>query len=232
MKVAFLCLLSVLSGSFPAYAQSVDKNYLLGRFEPRDDLRFVKPSDHHTEGAARSQFLRRETYEAFIQMAEAAQKDGVTLTIISSTRNFYQQKGIWERKWDAESSISDEAERARKILLYSSMPGTSRHHWGTDIDLNNLNNEYFESGEGLKIYSWLTSHAHEFGFCQPYTAKRDGRTGYEEEKWHWSFTPLANEFLGLYKTMINVTDIKDFQGSQTAQRIDVIRNYVEGVACK
>ena len=32
------------------------------------------------------------------------------------------------------------------------MPSTSRHHWGTDLDLNNLNNSYFTSGKGKKIY--------------------------------------------------------------------------------
>ncbi len=64
------------------------------------------------------------------------------------------------------------------------MPG-ARHHWGTDFDLNALNNAYFNTKDGKRIYDWLTQHAAEFGFCQPYTAKGgpDGRPiGYEEEK--------------------------------------------------
>lgn len=213
-------------------SQPVDKAYLLGRFNPETDSRFVKPADEHTAGAARSQYLRKETYEAFVRMAGAAARDGIILVIISATRNFETQKGIWERKWKQESAINDEPDRARKILLYSSMPGTSRHHWGTDVDLNNLNNEYFESGEGLKIYQWLTAHAHEYGFCQPYTAKDQGRTGYEEEKWHWSYTPLANDFLKRYTYTVSLSDITDFLGANTAASIDVIKNYVEGVACK
>ncbi len=213
-------------------SQPVDKAYLLGRFNPESDSRFVKPADEHTAGAARSQHLRKETYEAFVRMAGAAAQEGISLVIISATRNFETQKSIWERKWKQESAIADEAGRARKILLYSSMPGTSRHHWGTDVDLNNLNNEYFESGEGLKIYQWLTAHAHEYGFCQPYTSKNNGRTGYEEEKWHWSYTPLANEFLRIYTHSVSLSDITDFLGANTASGIDVIKNYVEGVACK
>lgn len=213
-------------------AQDVDKNYLLGKFNPHQDARFVQLDDQYTGGSAKGAYLRKETYEAFIRMAEAAKADGVNLVIISATRNYFQQKAIWERKWMAEASIKNEADRAKKILLFSSMPGTSRHHWGTDMDLNDLNNEYFDSGEGLKIYEWLNAHAHEYGFCQPYTSKVNGRTGYEEERWHWSYTPLSIPFLEAYKNTIKLTDIKDFLGSDTATRLDVINNYVDGVACK
>ena len=213
-------------------AQDVDKNYLLGKFNPYQDARFVQLADQYTGGSAKGAYLRKETYEAFIRMAEAAKADSVNLIIISATRNYFQQKAIWERKWMAEASIKNEADRAKKILLFSSMPGTSRHHWGTDMDLNDLNNEYFDSGEGLKIYEWLNAHAHEYGFCQPYTSKVNGRTGYEEERWHWSYTPLSIPFLEAYKSTIKLTDIKDFLGSDTATKLDVIVNYVDGVVCK
>jgi LAS superfamily LD-carboxypeptidase LdcB len=227
MKPILLVLLVFLAGS-----RQPDKAYLLGRFNPETNPRFVKPADTHTAGAARSQYLRKETYEAFVKMAEAAATDGVALVIISATRNFETQKSIWERKWQAEAAIADEAERAKKILLYSSMPGTSRHHWGTDVDLNDLTNEYFESGEGLKIYRWLTAHAHAYGFCQPYTSKAGGRTGYEEEKWHWSYTPLSVPLLEAYKNTVSLKDIRGFRGSETAAQLDVIKNYVDGVACR
>jgi D-alanyl-D-alanine carboxypeptidase len=228
MKLSYFLCIILVSG----FSQQPDKSYLLGRFNPETDPRFVKPADVHTAGAARSQYLRKEAYEAFVNMATAAAKDGVTLVIISATRNFEVQKSIWERKWQAEASVADEAERARKILRYSSMPGTSRHHWGTDMDLNDLTNEYFESGEGLKIYQWLTAHAHQYGFCQPYTSKMGGRTGYEEEKWHWSYTPLSNSLLEAYKKTVTLSDLTGFMGSGAASKLDVITNYVDGVACR
>lgn len=59
-------------------------------------------------------------------------------------------------------------------MLYSSMPTTSRHHWGTDMDINSVEPEYFESGQGLLEYNWLKANAHKFGFCQPYSPKDDG----------------------------------------------------------
>jgi zinc D-Ala-D-Ala carboxypeptidase len=173
-------------------------------------------------------------------MSDAARKDGVDLVIISATRNFDSQKRIWENKWQGRTmvegknltTVKDHKERARLILLYSSMPSTSRHHWGTDMDLNSLENSSFEHGEGLKIYQWLKTHASEFGFCQPYTSKSDGRTGYEEEKWHWSYLPLSGQFLEDYIRKVTYKDIKGFLGSDVAPSIDVIKNYVGGVACK
>jgi len=221
-------------------AQSVDKNYLLGKFDPSTHSQFVKLQDEHTQGSGRGAYLRKETYDAFVKMSEAAKKEGVNLVIISATRNFDSQKRIWENKWEGRTkvegknltTVKNKKERARLILLYSSMPSTSRHHWGTDMDLNNLENSFFETGEGLLIYQWLTAHAAEFGFCQPYTAKKDGRTGYEEERWHWSYLPLSGEFLEQYKKLVVYSDIKGFAGSEVAKDMQVIKKYVEGVACK
>jgi LAS superfamily LD-carboxypeptidase LdcB len=218
----------------------IEKNYLLGKFDPATDSRFVQLTAAHAQGSALNGYLRKETFEAFQKMAAAAKKDGITLTVISATRNFDSQKKIWENKWNGKTkvegkdltTITDLNERARLILLYSSMPGTSRHHWGTDMDLNSLDNNYFASGKGLKTYQWLTQHAAGFGFCQPYTPKDQGRTGYEEEKWHWSYLPLSKVFLTEYQIQITDNDIAGFAGSETASSLDVIANYVKGVACR
>nr|MCU0368233.1 D-alanyl-D-alanine carboxypeptidase family protein [Cyclobacteriaceae bacterium] len=70
------------------------------------------------------------------------------------------------------------------------------------------------------------------GFCQPYTSKSGGRTGYEEEKWHWSYLPLSGEFLKQYNKQMQYADIKGFAGSEISKSLDVITQYVNGVACK
>lgn len=235
-----LLSIALLSTVNFALGQSSEKDYLLGRFDETNDARFVRLSEAYARGSAVGKYLRKETYEAFVKMAGAAQKEGVNLFIISATRNYESQKTIWENKWEGRTlvegknltTISDLSERARMILLYSSMPGTSRHHWGTDMDLNALENSYFESGEGLKIYQWLLAHAAEYGFCQPYTSKAQGRTGYEEEKWHWSYLPLSSELLKKYVKTIRHSDIKGFKGSEVAKSIKAIDKYVQGVSCK
>jgi hypothetical protein len=109
------------------------------------------------------------------------------------------------------------------------MHGTTRHHWGTDIDINSLENSYFKSGAGKKLYDWMLLHAAEYGFHQTYTDKSKGRTGYEEEKWHWSYLPLSGPFLEEYKKQISYTDITGFSGSQVAAELKVIETYVQGI---
>ncbi len=212
-------------------------NYLTGRFDPVEQADFVRfgPPYADEEGY----FLHRLTFEAFAKMRKAALQDGIRLTIISATRPFARQKVIWEAKWTGKRSvegknlakaIKNPVERAKTILRYSSMPGTSRHHWGTDIDLNALENSYFEKGEGLKTYQWLQAHAAEYGFCQVYTAKGPKRPhGYEEEKWHWSYLPLARKLTALAKNELKDEDIKGFLGAETAPQIKVVEHYVLGI---
>ena len=107
------------------------------------------------------------------------------------------------------------------------MPGSSRHHWGTDVDLNSFDNSWFEAGPGLNIYNWLSKHAREYGFCQPYSAGRPA--GYLEERWHWSYMPVSQKLTSLAKKELKNEMIKGFLGSETAVMIDVVKNYVLGI---
>lgn len=214
----------------PVAPLAVDVAYLTGKFDPTKHPDFVKiPATHTTKPDA---WLRREAWEAFARMAAEAKKEGITLTIVSATRTFSQQKNIWEGKWQRFAAEAPApAARARKIMLYSSMPGTSRHHWGTDIDLNDLNNASFEgNGRYHKMYTWLVTHAAAYGFGQPYTPKGADRPhGYEEEKWHWSYLPLSKSFLKAYNQHLTDPDIKGFVGAETASEIEVVKHYVNGI---
>jgi len=110
------------------------------------------------------------------------------------------------------------------------MPGTSRHHWGTDIDLNNFNNAYFEKGQGLEIYQWLVINAPKYGFCQVYTEKNSARPeGYNEEKWHWSYLPIAQQLTELARREMNDELVSGFKGAATCAQIGVVEKYVLGI---
>ena len=153
--------------------------------------------------------------------------------IRSATRNFDYQKGIWERKWERPQYMGWQAvDKARDILTYSAMPGASRHHWGTDIDFNSFENDWFESGEGAEVYAWLTAHAGEYGFHQVYDDKSTGRTGYELERWHWSFLPIAGPMLTAYNRLVSGGDLTGapFSGAETADSLAVLRDFVNGLA--
>ena len=216
-----------------------EMDYIMGKFDPTTHPDFTVIPAKYRDGEIR--YLRKDVLDAFIIMYEAALKDGVQLKILSATRNFDYQKRIWENKWtgktilednvNAARDIADPELRARKILKYSSMPGTSRHHWGTDIDLNNFNNSYFASGEGLKLYNWMKGHAQEYGFCQPYSEMGTDRTsGYNEEKWHWSYMPLASVLTEQASLYFDNEMVTGFMGSETAVSIDMLHNYILGIS--
>lgn len=222
-----------------------EKNYLMGKFEPSKNEDFVLiPSQYLTEGKIGTEmYLRKEVLEAFIKMRESALLEKIDLKIASATRNFDYQKNLWEKKWtgytlvngkDLSKTILNGLERFKKILEYSAAPGTSRHHLGTDIDINDANLGYFEKAHGKVVYEWLVKNATSFGFCQPYTSKGDNRlnsriTGYNEEKWHWSYLPTASPLIQKYKELINNENIKGFLGSEYAPQINLIDDYVLGV---
>ena len=212
-----------------------DLSYVMGQFDPAAHPDFVQVD---LEFANREgMYLRKDTYEAFKKMAAAAQADGVKLKIISATRNFNQQKQIWEAKWtgartleggeSAPTAYPKARDRAMAILRYSSMPGSSRHHWGTDVDLNNLNNVFFDKGEGKTTYDWLKENAAAFGFAQPYTAGRP--FGYNEERWHWSYLPVATQLTKMAQDSLADQMIKGFKGAETAAEIQIVEHYVLGI---
>ena len=240
------------SATAPKDSQNISKNetkkmieidstltaeYLMGQFEPSKDERFVKISPPYSNG---DMYGRKEMFAAFKEMQSAAKKDEIKLTIVSATRTYEMQKSIWEGKWNSKRPVDGKIlpplaqlsgkERALKILLWNSMPSTSRHHWGTDIDMNSTSPAYFAAGQGKKEYDWLANNAGKFGFCQTYSEFGESRTtGYQVEKWHWSYLPIAQKCTEAYPILVKNEDIKGFVGAETAVDIDIISNYVLGI---
>lgn len=222
----FLLSVSCFTSSSSLYGQQVSQDLLLGKVNYTDHNDFTAVDQQY---ATRPMFLEKETYRAFLEMQKAAQDEGIQLKIVSGARNFEHQKAIWERKWNNLKNLQP-IERADKILEFSSMPSTSRHHWGTDIDLNSLENEFFDEGEGKEIYDWLIQNASRYGFYQVYDTKSQGRTGYAEEKWHWSYLPVANHYLQRYNELVTYRDIEGFEGAQWAEEKRMISDYVNGIS--
>lgn len=214
----------------------VEEKILLGRYSPAKESGFVKvPSDM---ALRENQYLRKEVVVALQNLNAQARKNGFRIYVVSAVRNYWQQKYIWQAKFDGKrktggvllSVRQSPQEKVDVILNFSSMPGTSRHHWGTDFDLFfskegvSLNNSAFEKGEGSRFYNWLTAVAPKFGFCQPYknspTQRRKGYTrGYLEEKWHWSYVPLSLPITQYAERHINKMEPKDFSGAEQGKKI-------------
>ena len=212
--------------SIPAFS----RQELLGQFNPAEHEGFERIPDALTDKD--NIYLRSEVLEAYRQMKAAADQSGIQLIIRSATRNFDYQRGIWERKWKRPQYMGWQAiDKARDILTYSAMPGASRHHWGTDIDLNSFENDWFDQGDGAEVYAWLSAHANQFGFHQVYDDKSSGRTGYELERWHWSYLPTAGPMLAAYNRSIDTPDLthSPFSGAATADSLNILVQFVNGI---
>ena len=214
-------------------------DWLLGKIKYEKNENFVKVSNIHTY--KENVYLEKNTYYSYIKMYNAAKKEGITLNIVSGVRSFNDQKNIWERKWENYkkqkkfNSYKKNNLIVKNILKFSAMPSTSRHHWGTDLDIHAVEDRYFKKGEGKKIWKWLRKNASLYGFCQVYTEKGNTRkTGYSEEKWHWSYIPISKNLLKDYIKFVNYEKIADFTGSHLASEIKIISHYVNGLdeSCK
>lgn len=173
-------------------------------------------------------FLLKEVADAFEKMYRAAEKEGFRLTLISGFRSFSHQKRIWQKKHKTNPYLYENEEmRILKIMEYSAMPGTSRHHWGSDIDVVSLKNSFFEKGYGQEVFLWLKKNGNRFGFRQVYTAGR--AHGYKEERWHFTYFPLSTEYLMAYKKQIQPSDIYGFSGDLLVGKLDIIEKYVLGI---
>ncbi|MDX2188610.1 MAG: M15 family metallopeptidase [Bacteroidota bacterium] len=170
--------------------------------------------------------LREEVNEAYLDMQNDALKDGVKMWCTSGYRSFYYQKGIWNNKFltfKKNLPNSTDLTIVKKIVEYSAIPGTSRHHWGTDLDITDaygyyhpdpLNDENYEiGGEYQYLNAWLQKNAHKFHFYQTYT-KDTERTGYKYEPWHYSYAPIAKIILKqlLEIDLLDIPEIKKIKG--------------------
>ncbi|WP_107852798.1 M15 family metallopeptidase [Oceanimonas marisflavi] len=157
--------------------------------------------------------LQAEARDAFVALQAAAAGAGFHLAPASSFRGFDRQLAIWNGKFEGSRPLLDansrpldalslsEPARIHAILRWSALPGTSRHHWGTDLDIydptllpagNKLQLEPWEyepSGYFYPLSQWLAANMERFGFYLPYASGH----GVAAEPWHLSYRPLAQE---------------------------------------
>lgn len=207
-----------------------------GEYDPSLKSEFVQIDSIY---CYRKMYMLEPAYRAFVKMAEAAATDSIDLKIISATRDFNYQKMLWENKWTGKTKvenkklptwIKDGVKRAYKILEYTAPPGFTRHHWGTDIDINSVEPEYFDTDEGKLVYQWLCNNAPNFGFCQTYKSFDANRQqGFQEEKWHWSFVEIADLIWQEQLNRFSNREVRNFKGSSFVKKIDLLNIYLGSI---
>ena len=153
-----------------------------------------------------------------LKLKREAQEAGFQLGLCSAYRSFEQQLKIWNEKVSGKRPLFDangekldvnslEPEQiVDHILLWSALPGTSRHHWGSDFDVVDADvvkggyrpqltlAECSIGGEFHDFQLWLDAYLKEnkSEFYRPYTQRKE--FGVSPEPWHLSYRPLAQSF--------------------------------------
>ena len=193
MNKSFFFLLLIPILGFSQDTLDIDNSFLMGKKEAL---------------ISTNQGLLPQVEMAFLEMQKAARKDSIELKIVSSFRSYAAQKRIWNRKYLRFTNEGLSPEKAiTKIIEYSTIPGTSRHHWGTEIDVIDaqplvegdvlLEEHFHDSGPYVKLGRWLTKNAATYGFELVYTKDRS-RKGFLYEPWHYSYSALSVGFLSTY----------------------------------
>lgn len=165
--------------------------------------------------------LHPETLAAVLDLRARAANFGFDLRIASSFRSFERQMLIWNNKalglrpvLDSSGEPLDihrlnEREKVFAILRWSALPGASRHHWGTDLDVYgavDIDPDYQvqltvsetqTGGPFADFHRWLDGqlqkNSHQF--YRPYAQDLGGVA---PEPWHLSYAPLAKNYAQLF----------------------------------
>lgn len=196
-------------------------NQVSGMVSPQKDARLVRIPSKYTN---KTEYIQKNVLPDLEGMILAARKDGVNLRVVSAFRSYHHQKNLWQRKW-RRTSGNDKA-RLQAVLRYSSPPAFSRHHWGSDVDLNSLKLTYWASAGGKKTQRWLQKNARKFGFCQVYSQRC--KSGHREEKWHWSHVRSARPYYQVRAKNIKRVKHINLSGSR-ALTPELLKTYLSSI---
>ena len=158
-------------------AMLVNKYYLLSSDYAPDDL--VTVPQTYSWGDAGSQQVREVAYTAFLDMWNAAEKEGYYLMINSSYRSYADQETVYNNYKNSSGERYADSIAAR--------PGSSEHQTGLAIDVfsrtNTNRNTFTDSAEAI----WLAENSYKFGFILRYPEDKVDITGYSYESWHFRY---------------------------------------------
>jgi len=162
--------------------------------------------------------IHNQVVQPLLALRSSARAAGFSLQVASSYRSFERQLFIWNAKVGGQRPVLDndgqpinlkelsDIEKVHAILRWSALPGSSRHHWGTDLDIYESSSiaadycvqltqeECAGAGPFAAFHRWLgdaIATGNSFGFYRPYAADKGGVA---PEPWHISYAPLAQVY--------------------------------------
>jgi LAS superfamily LD-carboxypeptidase LdcB len=196
------------------------------------DILLGKTTEHLVPLEGTKYLIHKMVLTDFLRLQRDALMAGFDLQICSAFRDYERQLKIWNLKASGERQLMDSEERplefsslsqeqiVMSILRWSALPGSSRHHWGTDIDVFDAKtqriedvklvpSETMDQGPAANLHRWLDekiSSSNSYGFFRPYATDRGGVS---PERWHLSYYPLSRRYLGAYTFSIFKRNISE-----------------------
>ena len=198
--------------------------------------------------------VHRSAVQAVVELGEACHAAGIQLAIASSFRSFDRQVQIWNAKYIGERPVlgrdgrpldrtrADPNALIDAILAWSALPGASRHHWGTDLDVVDgsvlasgyqprlVPEEYAPGGVFARLGAWMDANLAKHGFFRPY---RTERGGVQPEAWHVSYAPIATQALEALtlEVLLDAVAASSMHGRETvlARIPELYERYVKGI---
>lgn len=190
-----------------------------------------------------------------LDLMKLAKNEGFDLQVASGFRDYERQKLIWNEKALGKRPLLDDygmpckvefmtpKEIAWAIMRWSAIPGASRHHWGTDIDIYDraAMPDGYElqlspaevTGEGIfsPMHEWLDQmikHKQAKGFYRPYSIDHKG---IHPERWHLSYHPLASDLqlnysFELFQKVLKESDL-ELKGLLTKEALPIFELFVK-----
>lgn len=191
--------------------------------------------------------VHRDMLPAWHALVQAADAAGFSLSIASAYRSFERQNLIWQGKATGQRAVLDSAgnpldtsqltedELLFAMLRWSAIPGCSRHHWGSDVDVYDsravpadydvqlTTAECTGSGPFAALHDWLDEQLAQTGavFFRPYAVDRGGIA---PERWHLSCAPVAAQ----YDAMLDEARLADWIATQDiALKASILKHWPE-----
>ena len=114
--------------------------------------------------------------DAFIEMSNAAEKEGYGIVINSAYRSYQDQVDI--------SNLYLNTYGQSYVDRFVAKPGYSEHQTGLAFDVGSRTTNVFANS---KEYKWMLDNSYKYGFIMRFTKAYEDMTGFRNEPWHFRY---------------------------------------------